>query len=180
MYPSIQMVSGAYFDFSNPEAYEVDIEDIAWALALQCRFTGHCAQFYSVAQHSVAVSRLVPEEYALQGLLHDAAEAFIGDMASPLKQYLPQYKELEGLIEDAIRPKLGLPLKLHPSVKEADLVMLATERRDLMPMPGKAGWEILEGIDPLPTRILLWEWQSAYSMFIQRYKELTDGSTNMF
>lgn len=173
MYPSIQMVSGAYFDFSNPESYEPDIDDIAWALALQVRFTGHCAAFYSVAQHSVAVSRLVPEEYALQGLLHDAAEAFIGDMASPLKQYLPAYKELEGIIEDAVRPKLGIPQKLHPSIKEADLVMLATEQRDLMPNPGKKGWELLEGVEPLPERIIPKYWSWAYKEFIDRHKELT-------
>lgn len=153
--PQILTATGRYFDFTRPTRDMIDIDDIAIALSRMPRFTGHTTTFYSVAQHSVLVAHVVPEEYALQGLLHDATEAYMGDMSTPLKQLVPEYKAIENRVERAICERFGLPFPLHPSIKAADLRMLVTERRDLMPKPlaphtDREAWTAFEGIEPFP------------------------------
>jgi len=136
-----QTYTGIAFYHQDPRPAEICFEDIAHALARECRFNGHVHRFYSVAQHCVHVSRLVPQEFALQGLLHDATEAYVGDMVRPLKAALPEYRAIEQRIWNAIANKFGVPVVMAPEVKHADLVALATERRDLMgprPMP----WDV--------------------------------------
>src|SRR5690349_6806238 len=90
--------SGVQFDLLKPDPSVVHLEDIAHALSHLCRYTGHCNRFYSVAEHSVIVSLMVPPsepKLAMQGLLHDATEAYVNDLARPLKDLLPEYKEIE-------------------------------------------------------------------------------------
>lgn len=172
MTPTILTAEGTYFDFTDPAGSEFGIDAIAHALSHICRYTGHCRDFYSVAQHSVLVSYAVPPEDALAGLLHDAAEAFIGDVAKPLKRLLPDYQVLEASIEAAVFARFGLPTELPPSVKRADLQLLVTEKRDLMPSCRNAEWHI-DGIEPLERKIWPWAPSQARQSFKDRYWMLT-------
>ena len=180
MTPRILLSDGRYFDFTRPDGV-VSIEVIARSLSRLCRFTGHMrpeVEHYSVAQHSVLVSRLVPAEFARQGLLHDIAEALIGDMAAPLKRLLPAYCEIEGRVERELFKWFGLPDVLDPCVKYADLVALATERRDLMPAQvvddhESQEWAITRGIPTAIAAIYPWPARAAEAAFLERYRELT-------
>jgi hypothetical protein len=164
--------SGQYFDFVHPERYRIEITDIAHALSNVCRFAGQCKQFYSVAQHSVYVSRIVPEEDAFAGLMHDCAEAFIGDVSRPLKLMLADYRVIEKRVEAALFAGLGLPSKLPASVKLADRQMLASEQMALLP-PHDDQWAVLEGIAPAIGIIVSpLSPDEAYAAFMDRYYEL--------
>lgn len=172
--PDILLQSGEYFDFIHPELSKFTIVDIAHGLSNLCRFNGQCNQFYSVAQHSTHASFLVPSEDALAALLHDAAEAFIGDITRPLKQLLPEYKVIEQRVESAIFKQFGIGVdhSLPLSVKHADLVMLATEQRDLMPAHSDK-WALIENIEPLKETIIPLDPEVAYVKFLKRYTKLT-------
>lgn len=179
--PNILTYQGRYFDFLDPQVKDVSIVDIATALSRICRFTGHTSCFYSVAQHSVTVSRIVPPEFALQGLLHDAAEAYLGDVSTPLKQLIPEYKVIEHRVERVICQAFDLPFPLDPSIKQADLRMLVTEKRDLMPRPTKrssetdeVAWFPFSGVEPLEESIEPMSASRAKRAFLDRYAELTN------
>ncbi len=172
MRPTILTHSGHYFDFINPQDSVILIEDIAWALSHICRFTGHVSEPYSVGQHSLLVSSIVPPEDSLAGLLHDAAEAYLGDVSSPLKQLLNDYKILEENVEQAIFRTFGLPDNLPKSVKHADLVMLATEKRDLLPEHTETEWRLLDGIKPLSMRIQPYSPEIIRREFLARFRDL--------
>lgn len=146
MEPTILTRSGKYFNLLHPESSEFYIEDIAHALSNICRFTGHTKHHYSVASHSIMVSKLVPPRLALMGLLHDASEAFLGDVASPLKMLLPDYKLIEARVEKAVLNKFGLSDTLDPEIKKADLIALAIEKRDLMPEESVT-WDLIKHVD---------------------------------
>lgn len=171
MRPTIETASGAEFDFSAPSPSKIHIEDIAHALSHLCRFTGHTRQYYSVAQHSYIVSTLVPREHAMQGLLHDATEAYVGDVSSPLKTLLPDYREIEGRVWMAICIRFGIDDHMHESVKAADRTALVTEKRDLMPA-GFDLWQDFKDVAPRERPITPLPPQLARNLFLNRYHEL--------
>lgn len=173
MRPTIMTAAGRYFDFIRPEASSIEIGDIAHALAHICRFTGHVRQFYSVAEHSWHVSHLVPRGHELAGLLHDAPEAFIGDVAKPLKMMLPGYALIEARVEAAVLGRFGLSAPLPDSVKDADRQMLRVEQVQAMPGAGH-DWG-LGDLSPQAklVRLEFWDPAEAAMMFLRRFEELT-------
>lgn len=143
----IATFSGGIIEPLNPDPEDILIEDIAHSLAHQCRFTGHTSHFYSVAQHSILVSELVPDELRLWGLLHDATEAYLADMARPIKHqpgFGETYRTAEDVLMRAIAVRFGLSeeFPMPKSVAEADNIVLGNEIRLLMPdHPIYNGWE---------------------------------------
>jgi hypothetical protein len=124
--------SGIKFFPAEPKAHEILLLDIAHALSQINRFGGHTARPYSVAAHSLLVSSLLPWHLRLQGLMHDAAEAYVGDLVSPVKEQVPEFKVLEKKVWRAVAERFDLPLVLDPLVKEADLFALRLERDTLI------------------------------------------------
>ena len=148
MEPYIETYSGIRFYFLDPKPAMVSIEDIAHALSNSCRYTGHCKKFYSVAEHSVAVSELLAID-AKAGLLHDASEAYLADIASPVKPYLYNYKELEDRVMRVIFERFQVPYPFYKTVHEADVIQLSAEVRKLIPSRGDSwGWESMSGGRP--------------------------------
>lgn len=129
--------TGKRIDLLNPDPDQFTIEDIANNLSKICRFNGQLRDWYSVAEHSIHVAELVPKEFKLQALLHDASEGYICDIPTPLKRILGDaYSDIEQRIQGAIAVKFGVPLiSLAPCVKQADMVMVVTERDALQESP---------------------------------------------
>ena len=179
--------TGATVDLRNPQAASISTLDIAHSLALTNRFTGHTARPYSVAEHSLLVEEIMCREFGpmppsalLAALVHDAHEAYVGDISTPLKQALPSWA-----LEDVER-RLWLAVQHHfhthaasrdyaSIIKRCDLMALAMERRDLMP-PGGDPWPLLEGVEActwmnLQERVGM-DWQDWRQAFIDRVSSL--------
>lgn len=168
--PTIMLASGHLFDFLDPHNSEFTIEDVAHGLSLICRYTGQCRAFYSVAEHSLLVSDIATD-YRYEALLHDAAEAFIGDVTRPLKQLLPEYKRIETVVEDAVIERFGLDRNYRATVKAADLRVLAAEQVQVM-APGTADWAAKAGIEPAPIIVQFLSPDVARRSFLERYERL--------
>ncbi len=168
--PYVSTYLGNRFYLTRPHIDDVAIEDIAHGLAYQCRFNGQTSAFYSVAQHSLMVMELVPPEHRFAALLHDAAEAYLGDMVKPLKNLFPEFSAIETRVMAIIGEKFGLDLThLAPCIKEADLVALATEKRDLMPHSTES-WSYLANVEPLPHIIAALSPGEAKEAFLAAYR----------
>lgn len=167
---ALQTSTGKMFFPLTPAVEDICIRDIARSLAMQCRFNGHVMFPYSVAQHSVIMSHNVAPEFAFEALMHDASEAYVGDMIRPIKYALPEFLVMEEGVNIAIAHCFGLPEKMSAEVKEADNAIIYYEKRDVVggsqPWPGveDPGW----GIKIHPMR-----WDQAETLFLDRYKELT-------
>jgi len=187
MNAKIVTYTGKPFDLLDPQPEMVCIEDIAHALAHICRYTGHVREFYSVAQHCVLMTNADLPGDPLQRLLHDSAEAYIGDIARPWKQLLYinrpdlapytthtilSVKIFEQKIQDIIGEALGIKLIHSAEVKEADNRIMATEIRDLMPESDDYG---LGDVEPLEDIIIPLRAGVAEEAFLSDYRGLTNG-----
>lgn len=181
MHPSIQLASGRYFDFIEPHTTPLEIEDIAAGLSRICRYTGQLAihedDVYTVGQHSVLASENCdPDCDPFEALMHDRAESVLNDMASPLKQLLLDYKEIEDRVEEATADYYGVAHPMSAPCKRIDLRMLASEKRDLMPNNvGDEKWALIADITPLPFTIRPWRPSETRHRFLQRFYWLTEG-----
>lgn len=178
--PGIALPSGGYFKFLDPEGSTFGIEDIAHNLSHICRYNGASIYHYSVALHSVNVSYLVPQEFALEGLLHDAAEAFFGDMTSPLKALCPDYSALLAAAEAHVCERFGVQHPHSPEVKLADMQALYLEKTHLVPTADAhpcaywPEWDAYQVEPAQAARVLLWEMTPGEGKrrFLRRFEEL--------
>lgn len=170
--PWLQTRSGRAFPLLDPQPSDVHWPDIVYALAHTNRFGGHVGP-YSVAQHSVLVAKQLRPEWRAYGLLHDAHEAFIGDIPTPLKRLVDRYTSalwcMSEDIDAAIFRAAGLlfpwPEEIAEAVKIADIRVLVTERRDLMREPPHSWGTEYDNVEPLPERIEIWPAEKAIARF---------------
>ena len=177
---AIETFSGRMVEPLRPNSDDIALEDIARSLSMQCRFNGHCARFYSVAEHSVNTAEVAlrltdgDSMAALFALLHDASEAYLCDLPRPIKSAFPNYLEWEKRLSDMIFAKFAGSLpdaETAEVVRRADDIMLATEAAELTSSRA-ADWGIAElkvdyigslGISP----------PEAEKMFLDRFREIT-------
>lgn len=168
--PWIQTYTGKVFDVRCPSPESIDLEDIAHALSMICRYNGHTTRFYSVAEHCVVMSRMVDEDVAFEALMHDAAEAYVSDLTRPVKQLVPAFEVMESRITSAIRHKFGLRGHHYPvEVTVADHRMLATERPQVM-APCARDWANVH--EPYSVTLECWPPDKAELAFLSRYSNL--------
>ena len=175
--PYLQTVSGRFVNPFDPDPAQLDPGDIARALANVCRFGGHCRPFYSVAQHSVIVSELVEArggdvEDVFAALMHDASEAYLGDMPHPIKHRSPlgaAFREAEAALEAVLRERFAIKADV-PEIKRVDRALLATERRSVS---GESwDWPELEGVEALDVELHAWTPDEAERAFTARFEQL--------
>jgi hypothetical protein len=181
----MQTFTGRQFWPIDPYPSEISIEDIAHSLAMQCRFAGHCLRFYSVAEHSVLVSRALPPHLKLWGLLHDAAEAYVLDVVRPLKPFLPGYREIEDRVMVAICAHFCLdldpmtsPPAMPSEVKLVDNRILLSERDQNM-LPTSHVWGLAQaaagaGFGPLDVTLQFWSPYEAERQFLAEFADISD------
>lgn len=182
--------SGLCFDYLAPTKEMVDIQDIAWALGKLCRFNGQCQRFYSVAEHCVLLVRWmnernetfrrasrepVPNMYKgkeqMVMLLHDAAEAYCGDIVRPLKQHLLGFQKIEREVLLVIGEKFGVSLAfLDEELSMLDARITRDERAQAM---GKTAnkWAV-DGLEPLGVNLHFWDPETAGKRFLQEFERI--------
>ena len=169
----IQTYTGKKFYPLFPREEDICLQDVAHALSMQCRFTGHSKFHYSVAQHSVLVSYLCDSQDRMHGLLHDASEAYLQDLSSPLKRsgHFEGYKKIEKKLQTAIFRKFDLSEVEPISVKRGDLLALAIEAQTLL-APVHPEWKL--PMTPPPVSIVQMSPEQAKNLFLERFSELSD------
>lgn len=174
----IEMFSGTMFSFNNPQVDDVKLIDIAWHLSNTCRFFGGTDSFYSVAQHCVLASMVSSPQAALACLMHDTAEAYVGDNATPLKGIIPVLAILEQAIFTVICERFDFAFSdnVIKEVKSIDRQMLATERIQLT-RNHENEWDCLKGVQLLDINIRPWSPYEARRRFLERFQVL--ASTNL-
>ena len=176
----IQTFTGKKMFLWDPRLEDIVIEDIAQALSNLCRFTGHCNTFSSVAQHSVHVSEiaakeLMPDPQGLDmpriGLMYDAAEAYLGDLSTPLKNMLSGFRRIEKGMEQAVSHRFGVPFPRPQEIKTIDTALLLAEAGHLLGEPPDK-WDAAGTIKPYPIEIYPWSPEKAKCEFLKRFDVL--------
>lgn len=179
--------TGRQFWPLDPRPEEIHVEDIAAALAKICRFGGHVRQFYSVAEHSIRVMELCHDwgesiETQVWALLHDATEAYLGDVIRPLKcqpEFLA-YRSAEHYLQCMVCSRFGLPHVMPDAIQRADAILLATEARDLKGVRDLKHWDGLDGIQPLEETLgCVWGPEEAEAEFLDCYDGLMKAAGRM-
>ena len=163
--------SGRLVDLRAPRAADMHLPDIAGALSKMCRYNGHVARFYSVAEHSVLLSRHLSRvtgslDHARWALLHDASEAYTPDVTAPLKRTLGEWEAIEAPFLIAIAAAFGLSLPMPALVHLADVRIVADETAALFARDRR------RGRDPLGVAIQAWGPEEAERRFLERAAEL--------
>jgi len=164
--------TGGKFNINNFTDDDIEIQDIAHSLSLQCRFNGHCKFFYSVAQHSTLIAKKLMDdgydpETCLMGLLHDATEAYLCDIPRPIKPHLTGYRDLENKLQYNILKSFMLPTELPDVIREYDIRILASERRQVMNKSNNI-WAV-DTIEPLDVEIKEMDWVEASQEFLNMF-----------
>lgn len=171
----MQTFTGRQFYPLDPREEEIDPVDIAHALSLICRYGGHTKRFYSVAEHCLLMSYAVSEDDALWALLHDATEAYVGDMVRPLKHHMPEYRAVEDRLMAVIAERFRLNSYLMPDdVVEVDNRILLDERAELLGAPPEA-WQQDE-LEPLGVEIVGYSPGDIEGLYLRRLEHLAGGA----
>ncbi|HLL29026.1 MAG TPA: phosphohydrolase [Xanthobacteraceae bacterium] len=165
----MQTYSGRKFWPVDPRADELDINDIAHALAKMCRYGGHCTRFYSVAEHCVLVARHAPRELALTALLHDASEAYLVDIPRPIKANLSNYAEIEHEIMLTVAKRYGIQWPVPDEVKRLDNAILADERAQNMATMDVPPRDWGSDEPPLHVKLCFWSPETAATEFLSSF-----------
>lgn len=174
----IQTYTGKKLNPANPSLDQICLEDIARGLSKICRYSGQSRIFYPVSTHSVHVSRDVARRTGDAGLaraafLHDSPEAYLCDIAKPVKILCPVYNILEDRMSRAIETKFKLAYRLdHKEIKKSDKALLYTEKPQVHLKVKKAAWKNPNRIKPLDIKISEKSHEEAYEMFMNHAKEL--------
>lgn len=166
----MMLAGGRKFHPFDPRPEDIDIDDIAHALSHVCRFGGHVRRFYSVAEHSVLVARCVPKIVGLAALLHDAAEAYLGDIPRPIKHSpeMDGWRKAEARVERAIAARFSIGWPMDGAIKQVDDRIILDEWAALMPATreyiGVSG-------EPLGVRIEGWSPCRAAAEFLDAFEQ---------
>lgn len=173
---TIKTSAGHYFDLLSPTVDAIDIETIAHALSMTCRFGGHCPRYYSVAEHCVHAFRLAERDGVDRNnlraiLLHDAAEAYVGDIVKPLKVILGR---AFGEIENAIETKINERFSISPcpvAIKHYDRLMLIAEKTAMWPDDAEE-WAGFRGLSCPDVHLQFWHPEAARGKFLDCFEEI--------
>lgn len=169
---TIKVWGGQYVDLLNPDPDTIDLESIAHALSMMCRFGGHAPRFYSVAEHSVLACKIAnadckDNEVLRAVLMHDATEAFVGDMVKPLKVAMPEYRKVEEKVETAVGVRFGIDFHKHAAtIKHYDRAMLKAEKIHFWPEDSEE-WFGFSEIDERDVKFCEYAPLQARSVFLE-------------
>lgn len=175
--PWMQTASGRRIDLVDLHANVWDVEDVAHALSHLCRYGGHVSRFYSVAEHSyhcaVALEAMqLPHLVVFTGLMHDAPEAYLGDVPRGLKSLLPDYRLLESRLAAHLSSAFGFSNPTPAVVNLVDNRIVVNEVAELMAEPNDCDWSPLDGLKPLDVTIRCWDPATAKRKFLNKFDEL--------